>query len=75
MKLLIYLFIFLGLVLGGVSHKIKLINELIFNINCLYIFFSCIWFIPIIYGIGINCVIKFNNKLIYSIELGWGEYI
>ena len=74
-KILINIFLFIGCLLGLILSKIYNKNKFLLKLNLYYKFFRILWFIQIMYKFYILNLIKFNNEIIYYVELGWNEYL
>lgn len=74
-KLIIYIFIRIGLIMGILLPKLFL-QKIIYRYCNIYIkIFILLWFIPILYINWIPKILKFSNKILYYLDFWWIEYL
>nr|AZL93084.1 NADH dehydrogenase subunit 5 [Amblyjoppa sp. ZJUH_2016002] len=74
MKLMIYFFLMMGIIMGGFLPKFFLEKIMLNYLNQFMIFFSMLWFMPLLYTYWISSMFKFSEKFIFNLEFGWIEY-
>nr|AFN27599.1 NADH dehydrogenase subunit 5 [Diadromus collaris] len=73
-KLMIYLFMIMGMLIGLIFPKLFNKKIIYLYINKLMVFFSMLWFMPMLYSYWIYYLMKFSNNLVKKLEMGWIEY-
>nr|YP_010586596.1 NADH dehydrogenase subunit 5 [Stenopsyche navasi]UZZ44410.1 NADH dehydrogenase subunit 5 [Stenopsyche navasi] len=75
MKFMVYFFIFLGILVGGLIFKYNYLLNYLF-VNSLFYFLSLMWFLPNLSTFGVNLsVLMYKNKLFKSLDMGWIELL
>nr|AHA52446.1 NADH dehydrogenase subunit 5 [Histeromerus sp. QL-2013] len=75
LKLLIFKFLFMGLIISLMIQLIKLNFYMLKMFKTFYTFMNLMWFLPLLFKKNKMNILNLNNKLIFYSDMGWLEML